>query len=93
MSPEERELYEMHFFNLGDEVIVGESDVIGTITGMQVAEGQEDSYRVLYVDEAGSPHESWWRGSLLESIEPDDSNIVCLACERAAREGRNATKH
>lgn len=94
MSPEERQLYMQHLFEIGDEVVIGESDVIGEVTGVQIAEGAEDQYRVHYVDAAGSPHESWWRGSLLEPVdEPDNDNVICFDCARAAREARNATKH
>jgi hypothetical protein len=93
MSPEERELYAMHMFNLGDEVFIGETDVIGEITGVQFAEGAEDRYRVHYADNNGNPHEEWWRASLLESVDDADNNVICFSCAKAAREARNATKH
>lgn len=99
MTPEEKALYQMHFFDLGDLVEIGESGTVGEVTGMQVAEGQEDHYRVLYRDASGMPHESWWRASLLEPAdddEPDMSNVVAFPC-RCEREdiaaSRRATMH
>lgn len=89
MTPEERNLYMQHFFDLGDEVEIGESGTVGVVTGLQVAEGQEDLYRVYYEDDGRNPHESWWRASLLEPAdEPEPtSNVVRFpcACERATR--------
>lgn len=98
MTPEEKAIYMHHFFDIGDLVVIGESDVIGEITGMQIAEGQEDSYRVSYLDETGSPHESWWRSSLLELADDREamSNVVQFpcACERAdIAAAKRATKH
>jgi hypothetical protein len=90
MTPEEREIYAMHMFNLGDEVFIGETDVIGEITAVQFAEGQEDLYRVHYADNNGNPHEEWWRASLLEPAGEDDSNVVCFQCAKARRD---ATLH
>jgi hypothetical protein len=91
MSPEERELYMQHLFDIGDLVTIGETDVIGEVTGLQIADGSEDMYRVRYADNNGNPHEEWWRASLLKSAEPDESNVVCFDCAKAAREARNAT--
>lgn len=92
MTPEEKALYQMHFFDLGDEVEIGASGVVGTVTGLQIAEGQEDTYRVYYEDDGGNPHESWWRSSLLESADDDDnnSNVICFSC---AKQARQATFH
>jgi hypothetical protein len=93
MSPEERELYMQHLFDIGDLVAIGETDVIGEVTGLQIADGSEDMYRVRYADNNGNPHEEWWRASLLESVDDDDNNVICFSCAKAAREARNATKH
>jgi hypothetical protein len=86
MTPTEREIYAMHLFNLGDDVVIAETSVVGQITGVQFAEGGEDLYRVLYTDANGCPHESWWRSSLLEAADEDDGNVICFACAKAARE-------
>lgn len=90
MTPEEKAIYAMHLYDLGDLVFIGETDTVGEITGMQIAEGSEDSYRVLYTDGSGTPHEQWWRGSLLESADEPDSNVICFSC---AKQARNETRH
>lgn len=90
MTPTERELYQMHLFDLGDLVFIGKTDTVGEITGLQIAEGDEDSYRVLYEDGSGTPHEQWWRASLLESADEPDDNVICFSC---AKQARNATRH
>ncbi|EKS29300.1 hypothetical protein [Afipia felis] len=94
MSPEEKALYQMHMFDIGDVVAIADTDSVGEITGFLVADGQEDSYRVLYTDAAGSPHETWWRASLLSSVGSDD-NVICFNCAKAARSSNrnNATVH
>lgn len=89
MTPTEKALFQMHLFDLGDVVEIADSGIEGEITGLRVAEGDEDTYRVLFTDRTGVPRETWWRGSLLSSAD-DDDNVVCFACEKAARE---ATKH
>lgn len=90
MTPEEKAIYAMHLFDMGDSVFIGETDTIGEITGLQIADGAEDSYRVLYEDGSGTPHEQWWRGSLLELVDESDDNVICFACAKQARE---STKH
>jgi len=92
MTPTEKALYMQHLFDIGDVVAIADTDSVGEITGLQVADGQEDLYRVLYIDATGSPHESWWRSSLLEGVDDDESNIIPFPC-RCERAARNATRH
>lgn len=92
MTPTEKELYEMHMFDLGDIVEIDESGLIGEVVGFCVEEGCEDSYLVRYHDACGNPKREWWPSSCLGLDDPEDteSNVICFACER---EARNATKH
>ncbi len=81
----------MHYFDLGDLVEIDDSGVVGEVAGLRVEEGREDYFLVKYHDTCGNPKREWWPASNLDSAdEDDDSNVVCFACERAAR---NATKH
>lgn len=92
MTPTEKELFEMRLFDLGDIVEIDESGLIGEVVGFCVEEGCEDSYLVRYHDTGGNPKREWWPSSSLELDDPEDteSNVICFACER---EARNATKH
>lgn len=81
MTPDERDLYMMHYFDLGDQVHIGETHVTGEVTGMRIAEGEEDQYRVTYVDASGNPQERWWRASLLEDVAPT-SNVIRFPVSR-----------
>ncbi|MGB3042506.1 MAG: hypothetical protein WBB98_04910 [Xanthobacteraceae bacterium] len=92
MTPEERRIYQMHYFDLGDLVEIDDSGVMGEVAGLRVEEGREDSFLVKYHDTCGNPKREWWPASALEDA-PDTSNVACLACARAEREARNATKH
>jgi len=89
MTPLEKELYAMNYFDLGDLVEIDDSGVIGEVAGLRVEEGSEDYFLIKYHDRGGNPKREWWPASSLEDA-PDTSNVACLAC---AREARNATKH
>lgn len=93
MTPLEKELYSMNYFDLGDLVEIDNSGVIGEVAGLHVEEGREDMCLVRYRDRGGNPKREWWPASSLEDAEPDNSNVVCFPCAKAAREARNATKH
>lgn len=91
MSPEERSLYALTRFEIDDEVQIA-GELFGTVTGIKVTTSGEDEYRVFYFDNCENPQERWIRDSMLDTADDGepDSNVVCLAC---AREARNATKH
>lgn len=42
MTEEEKVIYAQHYFDLGDEVEIANSGVIGEITGLRIEEGGED---------------------------------------------------
>jgi len=92
MTPTEKEIFAMHYFDLGDVVEIDDSGVIGEVAGLRVEEGSEDWFLVKYHDACGNPKREWWPASSLESADGGDgtNNVVCFACERSAR---NATKH
>lgn len=93
MTPEERRIYQMHYFDLGDLVEIDDSGVIGEVTGLRVEEGREDYFLIKYHDRGGNPKREWWPASSLESADEDDSNVVCFQCAKATREAANHTKH
>lgn len=93
MSPEEKELYAMHYFDLGDLVEIDDSEIFGEVAGMKVEEGCEDFYLVRYHDNCGNPQRNWWPASSLTDADPDDSNVICFNCAKAARETANQTRH
>lgn len=93
MTPLEKELYAMHYFDLGDLVEIDDSGLIGEVAGLRVEEGSEDYFLVKYHDRGGNPKREWWPASSLGDADPDDDNVVCFECARAAREVANATKH
>lgn len=90
MTPLEKELYAMNYFDLGDLVEIDDSGLTGEVVGLRIEEGREDYFRVKYHDHGGNPKREWWPASSLTDAGPDLSNVACLACER---EARNATKH
>lgn len=92
MTPLEKELYAMNYFDLGDLVEIDDSGVIGEVAGLRVEEGSEDYFLIKYHDRGGNPKREWWPASSLEDAT-DTSNVACLACARAERDARNATKH
>lgn len=93
MTPTEKELYAMHYFDLGDLVEIDDSGVIGEVAGLRVEEGSEDYFLVKYHDTCGNPKREWWPASSLESADGSDDNVVCFQCAKAAREAANVTKH
>ncbi len=93
MTPDEKELYAMHYFDLGDLVEIDDSGVIGEVAGLRVEEGSEDYFLVKYHDTCGNPKREWWPASSLSDADPEEGNVVCFTCARAAHEARNATKH
>lgn len=90
MSPEEKAMYQMHYFDLGDLVEIDDSEVIGEVAGLRVEEGSEDYFLVKYHDTCGNPKREWWPASSLEPADNDDSNVVCFQCAKARRD---ATLH
>lgn len=93
MTPLEKELYAMNYFDLGDIVEIDYSGIIGEVVGLRVEEGREDLFLVKYRDHCGNPKREWWQASALDDAGPADSNVICFPCAKAAREASNATKH
>lgn len=75
MTPTEVYLYGMTRFEIEDDVMIC-GELTGTVTGIQVTTSGEDQYRVFYFDNSDNPKEEWIRDSMLESDEPDNSNVI-----------------
>lgn len=91
MTEDEKSIYGLTRFAIGDLVEIDESELIGEVVGMQIKIGCEDSYLLSYHDACGNPQRTWWPGSSLEPIEDDENgNVICFSCAKAALE---ATKH
>lgn len=84
MQPLEVYLYGMTRFKIEDDVIIAD-ELPGCITGIEVTTSGEDRYRIFYYDSGGNPKEEWFRDSMLEPDEPEESNVIPFP--------RNATRH